>query len=109
VVTASGVHDPESPGGAQGEKATLGDLKGLERDGINFDMVDGNEFNADKAYKDSKVSIKDFLRPFSAMCVSNRFCFLFSFATFSLQENYRNDLMHLLLQKASLQTVSILV
>jgi protochlorophyllide reductase len=55
VVTASGVHDPESPGGAQGEKATLGDLKGLERDGIHFDMVDGNEFNADKAYKDSKL------------------------------------------------------
>ena len=55
VVTASGLHDPDSPGGAQGEKATLGDLKGLERDGRNFDMVDGNEFNADKAYKDSKV------------------------------------------------------
>lgn len=57
VVTASGVHDPESPGGAQGEKATLGNLAGLERDGIHFDMVDGNPFNADKAYKDSKVSI----------------------------------------------------
>jgi hypothetical protein len=42
--------------GAQGETATLGDLQGLERDGINFDMVDGNDFNADKAYKDSKVS-----------------------------------------------------
>jgi len=55
VVTASGVHDPESPGGAQGEKATLGDLQGLERDGRNFEMVDGNPFNADKAYKDSKV------------------------------------------------------
>lgn len=67
VVTASGVHDPESPGGAQGEKATLGDLKGLERDGIHFDMVDGNEFNADKAYKDSKVSMKDVLRSFSSV------------------------------------------
>lgn len=55
VVTASGVHDPESPGGAQGEKATLGDLTGLERDGRQFEMVDGNPFNADKAYKDSKV------------------------------------------------------
>lgn len=80
VVTASGVHDPESPGkpsflclpyvvgseidltryfsttgGAQGETASLGDLQGLERDGKNFEMVDGNAFNADKAYKDSKV------------------------------------------------------
>lgn len=62
VVTASGVHDPDSPGGAQGEKATLGDLNGLERDGRNFDMVDGNEFNADKAYKDSKVSGESMFR-----------------------------------------------
>jgi hypothetical protein len=53
VVTASGVHDPESPGGNQGETATLGDLKGLEQH--NFDMVDGGPFSADKAYKDSKV------------------------------------------------------
>jgi protochlorophyllide reductase len=57
VVTASSLHDPDSPGGAQGEKATLGDLQGLERDGRNFEMVDGNPFNADKAYKDSKVSV----------------------------------------------------
>jgi len=56
VITASGVHDPESPGGAQGEKATLGDLEGLERDGKDFEMVDGSPFNADKAYKDSKVN-----------------------------------------------------
>mmetsp|Transcript_29137 Transcript_29137/g.58132 ORF Transcript_29137/g.58132 Transcript_29137/m.58132 type:complete len:454 (-) Transcript_29137:18-1379(-) len=59
VVTASGVHDPESPGGAQGEKATLGDLSGLENAVANnskqFDMVDGRPFNADKAYKDSKL------------------------------------------------------
>ena len=59
VVTASGVHDPDSPGGAQGIPATLGDLAGLEQavargDG-KFDMVDGGEFNADKAYKDSKL------------------------------------------------------
>jgi hypothetical protein len=53
VVTASGVHDPESPGGNQGETATLGDLKGLEQ--RNFEMVDGGPFSADKAYKDSKV------------------------------------------------------
>ncbi|CAB9524931.1 Protochlorophyllide reductase A, chloroplastic [Seminavis robusta] len=55
VITASGVHDPESPGGAQGEKATLGDLEGLKRDGKLFEMVDGASFNADKAYKDSKL------------------------------------------------------
>lgn len=59
VVTASGVHDPESPGGAQGETATLGDLSGLERavkSGTGkFEMVDGKAFNADKAYKDSKL------------------------------------------------------
>lgn len=54
VVTASTVHNPESPGGSQGVPATLGDLKGLEQ-GPYFDMVDGGEFNADKAYKDSKL------------------------------------------------------
>ena len=55
IVTASGVHDPDSPGGAQGEKATLGALVGLERDGVRFEMVDGEPFNPDKAYKDSKL------------------------------------------------------
>jgi protochlorophyllide reductase len=55
VVTASGVHDPDSPGGAQGETATLGDLDGLARLGRDCEMIDGGPFNADKAYKDSKV------------------------------------------------------
>jgi protochlorophyllide reductase len=55
VSTASGVHDPESPGGQQGEKATLGDVKGLEQDGRSCEMLDGGAFSADKAYKDSKV------------------------------------------------------
>ena len=54
VVTASSVHDPDSPGGAQGSTATLGDLSGLAT-GPTFDMVDGGAFNADKAYKDSKL------------------------------------------------------
>jgi len=59
IVTASSVHDPDSPGGAQGSKATLGNLVGLEaavknKDGV-FDMVDGQPFDADKAYKDSKL------------------------------------------------------
>ena len=55
------VHDPESPGGAQGSKATLGDLIGLEKmvnDGTSFDMIDGGDYDADKAYKDSKVREK---------------------------------------------------
>ena len=55
------VHDPESPGGAQGSKATLGDLSGLEKmvkDGTPFDMIDGGEYDADKAYKDSKVRMR---------------------------------------------------
>jgi protochlorophyllide reductase len=55
VVTASAVHDPESPGGAQGKTATLGDLEGFIRDGRNFEMVDGQPYNGDKAYKDSKL------------------------------------------------------
>jgi protochlorophyllide reductase len=66
IITASSVHDPDSPGGAQGSKATLGDLAGLEtavknKDGI-FDMVDGQAFDADKAYKDSKLCNVFFLR-----------------------------------------------
>jgi len=65
--TASGVHDPDSPGGAQGEKATLGDLLGLIRDGRNFEMVDGNSFNADKAYKDSKVRCSKTQMSFTAL------------------------------------------
>lgn len=54
-MTASGVHDPESPGGAQGVPAGLGDLAGLEQDGKACEMIDGSAFNPDKAYKDSKV------------------------------------------------------
>jgi protochlorophyllide reductase len=57
VVTASSVHDPESPGGAQGVPATLGTLDGLLKYGRDCEMLDGNAFNADKAYKDSKVSL----------------------------------------------------
>jgi NAD(P)-dependent dehydrogenase (short-subunit alcohol dehydrogenase family) len=55
VVTGSSVHDPDSPGGAQGVPATLGDLKGLQMEGKDCEMIDGTAFNADKAYKDSKV------------------------------------------------------
>jgi protochlorophyllide reductase len=55
VITASAVHDPDSPGGAQGKTATLGNLEGFLRDGNNFEMVDGQPYNGDKAYKDSKL------------------------------------------------------
>lgn len=54
VVTASEVHDPASPGGSVGLGATLGDLSGLEQ-GPGFVMVDGGAWDADKAYKDSKL------------------------------------------------------
>jgi protochlorophyllide reductase len=55
VVTASEVHDPASPGGRVGKPAGLGDLSGLRR-GNGFTMVDGvSPFDADKAYKDSKL------------------------------------------------------
>ena len=61
VVTASSVHDPESPGGQSGGKAaTLGTLSGL---GMNLSihpdgptMVDGVvEYHGGKVYKDSKL------------------------------------------------------
>mmetsp|Transcript_133697 Transcript_133697/g.387068 ORF Transcript_133697/g.387068 Transcript_133697/m.387068 type:complete len:388 (-) Transcript_133697:24-1187(-) len=55
VVTASSVHDPESPGGKQGIPASLGNLEGFEKYGRDFEMVDGGAYNGDKAYKDSKL------------------------------------------------------
>ena len=54
VVTASQVHDPSTPGGDVGSKATLGNLAGLESGAI-WDMVDGGAYDPDKAYKDSKL------------------------------------------------------
>lgn len=55
VVTASEVHDPTSAGGKVGLPAGLGDLAGL-RQGPGALMLDGRvSFNAEKAYKDSKL------------------------------------------------------
>ena len=54
IITSSEVHNPISGGGKVGAKANLGNLKGLES-GAGFEMIDGNKFNADKAYKDSKL------------------------------------------------------
>ena len=75
VIAASSVHDPDSPGGAQGSKATLGKLTGLEtalrnKDGI-FDVVDGEPFDADKAYKDSKLCNAFFMRELQRRLESN--------------------------------------
>jgi protochlorophyllide reductase len=55
VVTASEVHDPAAPGGRVGRPAGLGDLAGLAA-GPGAPMLAGAErFDADKAYKDSKL------------------------------------------------------
>ena len=54
IVTSSEVHNPKSSGGRVGAKASLGKLSGLAS-GVGFEMIDGNKFNADKAYKDSKL------------------------------------------------------
>ena len=54
VVTASEVHDPTTAGGKVGQPAGLGDLAGL-RQGAGAAMLNGGPFNAEKAYKDSKL------------------------------------------------------
>ena len=54
VVTASEVHDPTTAGGKVGQPAGLADLAGL-RQGAGAAMLDGGPFNAEKAYKDSKL------------------------------------------------------
>ncbi len=53
VVTSSEVHNPKSPGGRVGRPADLGNLEGLQS---GKGMIDGQPaFNADKAYKDTKL------------------------------------------------------
>ncbi|MFM7550409.1 MAG: SDR family NAD(P)-dependent oxidoreductase [Cyanobacteriota bacterium] len=54
VVTASEVHDPSSGGGRVGRPAGLGSLVGLSQ-GPGAAMLDGSRFDAEKAYKDSKL------------------------------------------------------
>jgi protochlorophyllide reductase len=54
VVTSSEVHDPTTAGGKVGQPAGLGDLTGL-RQGPGAAMLNGVAFNAEKAYKDSKL------------------------------------------------------
>ena len=55
VITASEVHNPSTGGGRVGLPAGLGDMAGLQV-GSAATMADGiTPFNADKAYKDSKL------------------------------------------------------
>ena len=55
VITASEVHNPSTGGGRVGQPAGLGTMEGF-RQGTGAPMVDGvSPFNADKAYKDSKL------------------------------------------------------
>jgi protochlorophyllide reductase len=54
VVTSSEVHDPTTAGGKVGQPAGLAELAGL-RQGPGAAMLDGGPFNAEKAYKDSKL------------------------------------------------------
>ena len=55
VITASEVHNPASGGGRVGRPAGLGELDGL-RSTLGGTMLDGSSrFDADKAYKDSKL------------------------------------------------------
>ena len=55
VITASEVHNPNTGGGQVGLPAGLGDMAGLQV-GSDAAMADGiTPFNADKAYKDSKL------------------------------------------------------
>ena len=65
VVTASEVHDPTTAGGKVGAPAGLGELAGLVP-GQGTTMVNGTDkFNADKAYKDSKLCNVLFAREFA--------------------------------------------
>ena len=55
VITSSEVHNPNSGGGRVGQPATLGALEGL-RPHESIAMLNGQKiFDADKAYKDSKL------------------------------------------------------
>ncbi len=71
IITSSEVHNPNSGGGKVGAKASLGNLKGLES-GAGFEMIDGNNFNADKAYKDSKLCNILFAKKLSNYLISKK-------------------------------------
>ncbi len=71
IITSSEVHNPKSGGGKVGAKASLGNLQGL-RSGAGFEMIDGNKFNADKSYKDSKLCNILFARKLSNHLISKK-------------------------------------
>ena len=71
IITSSEVHNPNSGGGKVGAKASLGNLKGL-KSGAGFEMIDGNNFNADKAYKDSKLCNILFAKKLSNYLISKK-------------------------------------
>tara|TARA_B100002052_G_scaffold294303_1_gene318867 strand:- start:825 stop:1820 length:996 start_codon:yes stop_codon:yes gene_type:complete len=55
IITASEVHNPSTGGGRVGRPAGLKSMNGLKQ-GAGFTMIDGvSSFDADKAYKDSKL------------------------------------------------------
>ncbi len=55
IITSSEVHNPSSSGGSIGKSANAGSLNGIKSEEL-VDMIDGSPiFNADKAYKDSKL------------------------------------------------------
>ena len=70
VFTGSGVHDPESPGGDVGSKATLGDLSGLAATGLQApaSMVD----SADGSYDPDKVRQAEQYRSANLSCNYNQ-------------------------------------
>ena len=71
IITSSEVHNPNSAGGKVGAKASLGNLKGLKLD-AGFEMIDGSKFNADKAYKDSKLCNILFAKKLSSYLLSRK-------------------------------------
>ncbi len=72
IITSSEVHNPSSGGGRVGAKANLGNLEGLEL-GAGFEMIDGSKFNADKAYKDSKLCNILFAKKLSSNLIRKNF------------------------------------
>ena len=70
IITSSEVHNPNSGGGRVGARASLGNLEGLALDS-GFEMIDGSKFNADKAYKDSKLCNILFAKKLSSNLIKN--------------------------------------